>query len=90
MSKRCFDIMLSIGTKILRWVPGGGYLVYFADGMCTPFRVSILPLFSNTGYQIRALFLKPVAKREILQEWGCFLRFGVYFSAIFSKAGHHW
>ena len=35
---------------------GGGYLVYFADGMCTPFRVSISPLFSSTGYRSRALF----------------------------------
>ena len=50
-------------------MPGGrGYLVYFADGMCTPFWVSILPLFSNTVYRIGALFLKQVAKREILQE----------------------
>ena len=49
-----------------------GHLVYFADGMCTPFRVSISPLFSNTGYRTSALFLKPVAKREILQDAGVF------------------
>ena len=36
---------------------GGGYLVYFADGMCTPFKLSILTLgielehFSKAGCQ---------------------------------------
>ena len=55
--------------------------------MCTPFRVSISPLFSNTGYRFRARFLKPVAKEEILQEWGCYLLFGVYFSRFFLEPG---
>ena len=40
--------------------------------MCTPFLESISPLFSNTEYQIRALFLKPVAKKEMLQSGGVF------------------
>ena len=31
--------------------PGGGYLVYFADGMCTPLRVSISPLFLTPGIE---------------------------------------
>ena len=29
--------------------PGGGYLVYFANWMCTPFRASLSSLFSNAG-----------------------------------------
>ena len=36
----------------LRWVEigGGGYLVYFADGMCTSFRVSFSANYSKAGY----------------------------------------
>ena len=29
---------------------GGGYLVYFADGMCTSFRVSFSAIYSKAGY----------------------------------------
>ena len=47
--------------------------MHFADGMCTPFRVSISLLFFNIGYRIRAYF-KPVAKGEI------FARVGVLFT----------
>ena len=33
------------------FVPGeGGYLVYFADGMCTSFRVSFSAIDSKAGY----------------------------------------
>ena len=46
----------------------GGGLVYFADGMCTPFRVSFSPLFSRAGYRKKAIILKTVVKRGILLE----------------------
>ena len=70
-TKTSTDLMrnrITYEYKHCSFARGGGYLVYFADGMCTPFRVSISLLFSKTGYRIRALFLKPVADGEILQE----------------------
>ena len=36
--------------------PGGGYLVYFADGICTPFRVSIRLFFLTPGIELGHLF----------------------------------
>ena len=39
---------------------GGGYLVYFAAGMCTASRVSFLRLLSNIGYQKKTIFLERV------------------------------
>ena len=47
-------------------VGGGGYLVYSDNEMCTPSRVSFSPLFSNAGYQKKAIFLEPVVRKSIL------------------------
>ncbi len=54
----------------IHWVRhrGGGYLVCFVDGMFTPSRVSISPLFSSAGYPKKVILLKSVVKRDILKE----------------------
>ena len=65
--------------------PGGGYLVYIADGMCTPSRVSILPLFSNTGYRTRALFLNRLEKGNFARMGACFYVLEYTFRRFFLK-----
>ena len=69
--------------------PWLGYLVYLADGVCTPSRVSVLPLFSNAVYQKEANFLKLVVKSVISLLPMKFLRFAVFCLPICSKAGYH-
>ena len=59
-------------------------LTHFADGMCISDRVSLSPLFSNI--KRRQIFLTLV---DISLFSYVFLRFGMYFSPIFSKAGYH-
>ena len=70
--------------------PRVGYLVYLADGMYTPSQgVSFSPLFSNAGYQKKAIPLKPVIKR-VISLLSCeffYVLDGTFLSPICSKAG---
>ena len=48
--------------------------MHFAEWMCTPSRVSFSPLFSNAGYQKKAIFLKLLVKGVIsLFSYDCFM-----------------
>ena len=68
-----------------------GYLVYFADGMCTLSRETFSPLFCNAGYRKqKAIFPKSVLKsvisllsRESLTLWS------MIFADVSFKAGYH-
>ena len=68
-------------------VPRVAYLVYFADGMCTPSRVSFLPLSSTPGR--KAIFVKSVVKNVISLFSYEFLKLLSILFANFFKAGYH-
>ena len=75
---------------------GGGYLVYLSDGDVPFFMVSLSPISSGMGYQMKAIFLQPVLKTCQTGNFvrSChylvqFLCFGVYYSWVFSRIGYH-
>ena len=70
--------------------------VYFADGMCTPSRVSFSPSFFNVGIKRRQFFWSRLSEAVFCKCKLLFrhfpllmLLFGVYFQPMFSKARYH-
>ena len=50
-------------AQSLRCPVGGGYLVYLSDGDVPLFRVSFSPIFSRTGYHLKAKILEQGEKK---------------------------
>ena len=77
----CFDIYME------PW--GGGYFVYLSNGDVPFFRVSFSPIFSRTGYQKKANFLKQVVKtcqkRKFCYNGLLFSQIFVFLSIIFTE-----
>ena len=69
--------------KLVLLASVNGVLVYFADGICTPSQVSLLPPSSNAGYQNKAIFLQPVVKSIVsLLSYECFTFLNIRFAAL--------
>ena len=70
--------------KLVLFASVNGVLVYFADGICTPSRVSFLPPSSNAGYQNKEIFLQPVVKSVVSWlSYECFMFLNILFADFF-------
>ena len=72
-----------------------GHSISFSDGACTPFHVSLSPLFSYTRYRRKAFFAAGCQQGILLEQVIILSISSVVFTlpsillTDFSKAGHH-